>query len=245
MELQEYFDQFDHNFIFKIFQREFNLKFPFQKIPELFLKNYEYNVFRERNLNQDKKKFKTQIKLETEITITPQLIEDNCKSISRSFTFRFYSLSDEREKRVPKHCSIPHLLLSVQSHIECSDYSEERLLAWFDDRNQFINIIKKEFNRDPNEPLFIVWCNHDPRNIGDNYSEVYEEVAYIGPEDKAMELYRQRKNASRFAGNSSTYYSYPQKLDSTSSLEVGDKKTIYPAKNSRDPIYDREIEDGY
>lgn len=120
----------------------------------------------------------------------------------------------------------------------------EAVVANIEDFQRFASIMVKEFSRNPREPKYIIWRVCDPYIMGDYYSESYREVYYIGYQDKCEEYYERYRNGKRFAGNSSTYCTYPTLLsERDKSLEVGDRETIRPAlSKSEENMIEMEYE---
>jgi hypothetical protein len=81
---------------------------------------------------------------------------------------------------------------------------------------------------------YVVWEHHDPRKVGDNYSEVNKTVSFVGSFDKAIEHYNQMKGMMKFAGATCNYFGFPVKLRATEQVTVGDKVILYPAKTEPD-----------
>lgn len=205
-----------------------------EKNPDsIFYNNYENKIWRERHLSEVATTFGQ--KLNKVATFSLKRVISNTNEVfPHLFEFIIYELID------PRDVDVPQFFISVTEYYDVCKalLCESEKLVYNGNILKLIKDLNKELNRSPDEPLFVVWYGFDPRIMGDNYSEAYEQIAYLGYEDEAMEFRRRsRSNKHRCA-----YYSYPEKIGENEIVEIGQKRIIHHARNPPTNQYDREIE---
>lgn len=206
---------------------------------------YAHCVFDERHLSVDSTTFSTTLNLLHEMRMFGRIIDELKGILDTTLILRMYSVKDQRDG-----VHIPEGLISIEirlGHILKTQWSlceqPEQLLCEVDSLQDFYQNILKELNRDPNEPKFIIWLDHDPARLGDYESEVYKEVIFIGYEDKAKKYWNQLRAGRRFAGNDCDSYTYPHILKDLSLYEG--YKIIVKEARPLSPEEQAEIDEGY
>lgn len=199
---------------------------------------YPKTIWNERNLNADLKTFPCELTLEQELRFFQEnVVDEKLGILDKTWIFRVYSATDQREIDDPDHYSTTNLISLeivvgiIKKGSGIFVYKFPSLHCTIGNIEEFFASCLKELNRDKSvDPDYIVYFHDDPAIVGDYYSESYDEVYFIGSLERALKMYQTNRSIRMGSGLVSFSYTYPVKFDPTSNLKVGDKKIIHPAR---------------